>query len=121
MLPKLVRSAVAIAALTLAWGAACAQDANKPGDYRLGPCDSIKVQVYQNPELSFEVRVSESGVVNYPLVGPIQLGCHPFEILVPFDIFAPEPGRIVHERGVGHATASVSGRDCTSRLAMAML
>jgi polysaccharide export outer membrane protein len=45
-----------------------------PGDYRLGPGDSIKVQVYQNPELSFEVRVSESGVVNYPLVGPIQLG-----------------------------------------------
>lgn len=74
MLPKLVRSTLAVAALALACGAASAQDANKPGDYRLSPGDSIKVQVYQNPELSFEVRVSESGVVNYPLVGPVQLG-----------------------------------------------
>src|SRR4051812_34139657 len=74
MLPKLVRSTIAAAVLTAAWGVASAQDANKPGDYRLSPGDSIKVQVYQNPELSFEVRVSESGVVNYPLVGPVQLG-----------------------------------------------
>jgi polysaccharide export outer membrane protein len=61
--------------LTLSAGFASAQqDATKPGDYRLGPGDSIKVQVYQNPELSMEVRVSESGVVNYPLVGALQLG-----------------------------------------------
>jgi polysaccharide biosynthesis/export protein len=43
-------------------------------DYRLGPGDSIKVQVYQNPDLSVEVRVSESGAVNYPLVGAVKLG-----------------------------------------------
>jgi polysaccharide export outer membrane protein len=43
-------------------------------DYRLGPGDSIKVQVYQNPDLSVEVRVSESGSVNYPLVGAVRLG-----------------------------------------------
>ena len=75
MLPQLVRSTIAVAVLTLAAGVASAQqDANKPGDYRLGPGDSIKVQIYQNPELSMEVRVSESGVVNYPLVGTLQLG-----------------------------------------------
>jgi polysaccharide export outer membrane protein len=75
MLPKLLRSILGIAVLALASGFACAQqDASKPGDYRLGPGDSIKVQVYQNPELSMEVRVSESGVVNYPLVGNLQLG-----------------------------------------------
>jgi polysaccharide export outer membrane protein len=74
MLPKLLRTTVGATVLALAAGVACAQDAGKPGDYRLGPGDSIKVQVYQNPELSMEVRVSESGVVNYPLVGNLQLG-----------------------------------------------
>jgi polysaccharide export outer membrane protein len=74
MLPKLVRSTLGVAVLALAAGVACAQDATKPGDYRLGAGDSIKVQVYQNPELSMEVRVSESGLVNYPLVGNLQLG-----------------------------------------------
>jgi polysaccharide export outer membrane protein len=43
-------------------------------DYRLGPGDSIKVQVYQNPDLSVETRVSESGSVNYPLIGAVKLG-----------------------------------------------
>jgi polysaccharide export outer membrane protein len=75
MMPRLLRSTIGVAVLALATGFASAQsDASRPGDYRLGPGDSIKVQVYQNPELSFEVRVSESGVVNYPLVGPVQLG-----------------------------------------------
>lgn len=74
-LPRLVRSTLGVAVLALAAGVASAQqDAAKPGDYKLSAGDSIKVQVYQNPELSFEVRVSESGVVNYPLVGPLQLG-----------------------------------------------
>lgn len=62
----------AAAVLTAATSLACAQD--KPADYRLGPGDSIKVQVYQNPDLSVETRVSESGVVNYPLVGRVNLG-----------------------------------------------
>lgn len=46
----------------------------QPGDYRLGPGDSIKVQVYQSPDLTLEARVSESGVINYPLVGRIDIG-----------------------------------------------
>lgn len=59
-------------------GAMGASAATAPGsvspDYKLGPGDSIKVQVYQNPDLSVEVRVSESGSVNYPLVGAVRLG-----------------------------------------------
>jgi polysaccharide export outer membrane protein len=47
---------------------------SQPGDYRLGPGDSIKVQVYQSPDLTLEARVSESGIVNYPLVGRISIG-----------------------------------------------
>jgi polysaccharide export outer membrane protein len=60
--------------IALAAGFAHAQDALKPGDYRLGPGDSIKVQVYQSPDLTLEARVSESGVINYPLVGRINIG-----------------------------------------------
>ena len=43
-------------------------------DYRLGPGDAIGVQVYQSPDLSVDARVSESGVISYPLVGTVQLG-----------------------------------------------
>lgn len=43
-------------------------------DYRLGPGDAIGVQVFQNPDLTVEARVSESGVISYPLVGSVQLG-----------------------------------------------
>src|SRR5438309_5055689 len=58
---KIMLSRIAAAAvLVAAAGAASAQDAGKPGDYRLGPGDSIKVQVYQSPDLTVEARVSES-------------------------------------------------------------
>ena len=43
-------------------------------DYKLGPGDSIKVQVYQQPDLTVEARVSESGSISYPLVGTVKLG-----------------------------------------------
>src|SRR5262245_54980635 len=46
----------------------------KPADYRLGAGDLIKIQVYQQPDMTVEARVSESGVVNYPLVGRMTLG-----------------------------------------------
>src|SRR5215207_3801686 len=42
-------------------------------DYRLGAGDAIGVQVYQSPDLSIDARVSESGVISYPLVGSVQL------------------------------------------------
>lgn len=43
-------------------------------DYLLGAGDAIGVQVYQNPDLSVDARVSESGVISYPLVGSVQVG-----------------------------------------------
>jgi polysaccharide export outer membrane protein len=60
-------------------GAAAAAPGNQPAvqadqDYRLGPGDAIGVQVYQSPDLSVDARVSESGVISYPLVGSLQLG-----------------------------------------------
>ena len=68
---KITRMTAAVA-MALAAGVAAAQD--KLSDYRLGPGDSIKVQVYQSPDLTLEARVSESGVINYPLVGRVNIG-----------------------------------------------
>jgi len=73
MSPTLLRW-IGTIAIAGAAAVAMAQDATKMGDYKLGPGDSIRVQVYQNPDLSLDARVSESGVVNYPLIGPVQIG-----------------------------------------------
>ena len=42
-------------------------------DYRLGPGDMLRVNVFGSPELSGEVRVSESGNITYPLIGQVQV------------------------------------------------
>lgn len=43
-------------------------------DYVLGPGDVVRVNVFQNPELALETRVSESGSISYPLLGQVRLG-----------------------------------------------
>lgn len=43
-------------------------------EYRLAPGDLVRVQVYQNPDLSLELRVGDGGLVSYPLLGNIALG-----------------------------------------------
>ena len=48
--------------------------ASAPADYRLGAGDVLRISVYQNPDLLLETRVSEAGIVSYPLLGNIRLG-----------------------------------------------
>jgi polysaccharide export outer membrane protein len=43
-------------------------------DYPLGAGDAIRVQVFQNPDLTIETRVSENGSITYPLIGSVELG-----------------------------------------------
>ena len=43
-------------------------------DYQLGAGDSIRITVFQNPDLTLETRVSEAGVITYPLIGTVQIG-----------------------------------------------
>jgi polysaccharide biosynthesis/export protein len=40
----------------------------------LGAGDTIRVTVFQNPELTTEVRISERGTIVFPLIGEIVLG-----------------------------------------------
>jgi len=70
---SLLRSILSVA-LALCAAIAGAQTSAPNGDYKLGPGDAIRVQVYQNPDLMVEARVSETGSISYPLVGNVALG-----------------------------------------------
>jgi polysaccharide export outer membrane protein len=48
--------------------------AAEDNDYRLGAGDTMRIVVFQNPDLTTEVRVSENGVISYPLLGSVELG-----------------------------------------------
>jgi polysaccharide export outer membrane protein len=55
-------------ALVLAFAApAAAQN----GDYVIGPGDTVRITVFQNPDLTTETRVSESGTITFPLIGAV--------------------------------------------------
>ncbi len=43
-------------------------------DYPLGVGDAIRIQVFQNPDLTIETRVSENGSITYPLIGSVDIG-----------------------------------------------
>jgi polysaccharide biosynthesis/export protein len=52
--------------------AARAQQVSR-GDYTLGPGDVLRIQVFQSQDLTVEARISESGVISYPLLGVVKL------------------------------------------------
>jgi polysaccharide export outer membrane protein len=43
-------------------------------DYRLAEGDAIRIIVFQNPDLTLDTRVSESGTIAYPLIGQVKIG-----------------------------------------------
>lgn len=47
---------------------------NAQPEYLIGPGDSIRVLVYQNPDLTLETRVTEGGTITYPLIGVVNIG-----------------------------------------------
>jgi polysaccharide export outer membrane protein len=60
-----IAAAVALIGLT--------QAAAKPEDYRLGPGDLIRFIVFDHDELSTDTRISQTGNITFPLVGPISV------------------------------------------------
>lgn len=60
--------------VTTAHAQAAAASAPAANEYRLGSGDVIRINVYQNPDLTLETRVTEAGIVSYPLLGAIRLG-----------------------------------------------
>jgi polysaccharide biosynthesis/export protein len=43
-------------------------------EYRLGDGDNIRITVFQNPDLSLDTRVSENGLISFPLIGSVKVG-----------------------------------------------
>jgi polysaccharide export outer membrane protein len=60
-----------LVAMALGLGAS-AQD--KQLEYRLGAGDTIRITVFQNPDLTLETRVTENRTITYPLIGTITIG-----------------------------------------------
>jgi polysaccharide export outer membrane protein len=64
-------------AAALAWlciGLQPAYAADAPANYQIGAGDLVRIAVFQNPELTLEVRVAESGIISFPLLGEVKLG-----------------------------------------------
>jgi len=45
-----------------------------PAEYLLGAGDLVRITVYQNADLTLDVRISEGGVISYPLLGVVKMG-----------------------------------------------
>jgi len=43
-------------------------------DYRLGVGDVLHILVYQNPDLTLDARLSDSGYISFPLLGALKVG-----------------------------------------------
>jgi polysaccharide export outer membrane protein len=63
-----------LAALLLFSSLVGAQEKDRLAEYRLGPGDSIRISVFQNPDLTLETRVGEDGTITYPLIGRVAIG-----------------------------------------------
>jgi len=69
MIKLLVRLVLIFISVIVIFSTARAAD-----DYKLGAGDVIKITVFDYPELSTEVRVSESGTIMFPMLGQIVVG-----------------------------------------------
>lgn len=43
-------------------------------DYLIGAGDVVRISVFQNRDLDIEARVSETGVISFPLIGVVKIG-----------------------------------------------
>lgn len=65
-------SMLTLALATLSAGPSLAQE--RRAEYRLAAGDSVRIQVFQNPDLNLETRVSENHEITYPLIGTARIG-----------------------------------------------
>lgn len=72
MFKLLVRLACSLACVI--WVAAGYAQEKIDYDYKLGAGDLIRIVVFQNPDLTLDTRVAESGAITYPLIGSVTIG-----------------------------------------------
>ena len=76
--PPVVPSNAALAALLcfavmMLSAGAYGQSRESPSRETLGEGDSVRITVFQNPDLTTETRISERGTITFPLIGEISL------------------------------------------------
>ncbi len=70
--PDRSRHWLGVMAILLVWAMGLgASPARAESEYLLAPGDILKISVFKNPDLSLDVRVSESGAIGYPLIGSV--------------------------------------------------
>ena len=52
----------------------CVSAQDRLPEYRLGAGDTIRITVFQNPDLTTETRVTENGTITFPLIGIVKIG-----------------------------------------------
>jgi polysaccharide export outer membrane protein len=78
--------AIAAAAAWALWFVVCAAAA--PAAEQLGPGDTVRITVFQSPDLTTEARISEAGTLAFPLLGEIAVA----------DLAPLEAGQLIAKR-----------------------
>lgn len=60
--------------MSVAIGSIARAQGNSGAEYAIVAGDVVRIVVFQNPDLTLETRVPESGAISYPLLGSVQLG-----------------------------------------------
>jgi polysaccharide biosynthesis/export protein len=53
--------------------AASVASAQAPPGYRLGPGDVVRISVYNQPDLSIETQIKDTGQITFPLIGEVAI------------------------------------------------
>jgi polysaccharide biosynthesis/export protein len=69
-----VAAGLPVQAQPAATAASAPSGSDSQRDYVLGAGDVVRINVFQNPDLSLEARISEGGSISYPLLGAVRLG-----------------------------------------------
>jgi polysaccharide export outer membrane protein len=67
--PRSLAALAGIALLAFSMQASGQQAARDDSRETLGPGDTVRITVFQNPDLTTEARVSERGTIVFPLIG----------------------------------------------------
>lgn len=71
-LPNLTKTLVLTSAILFSGWSATALADGEGKDYTLAAGDVVKIEVFQNPDLTTEALVSENGNISYPLIGQVK-------------------------------------------------
>jgi polysaccharide export outer membrane protein len=72
---KLLRALISLFALiVMLWSLPLMAQDKGDADYRLTPGDVVRIMVFQDKSLQLDARVSDKGIINYPLAGNFEVG-----------------------------------------------